>query len=148
MIAFDDFFNQRTDEGMEIEALNGHQLYQLIYSEGKESPVVYLTDKSGAKGRSNHNHFTRIYKYLIRSTRISSQDLIDALLIAFEPAKAILVGSILHWCANAPIVFPTLFRSACRQLLESEDGTRTSATRYLATASRQLDVQMVTAFSE
>ena len=46
---------------------------------------------------------------------------------AFEPAKAILIGSILQRCANALIVFPTLSKSACRHLLESEDGMRTSA---------------------
>ena len=59
--------------------------YHLIYTgQDNQSAVVSLTPEAREKGSSNTNHFTKIYKYLIHPSRFSSDDLVDALMIAFN----------------------------------------------------------------
>ncbi len=70
------------------EITDSRTLYHYIYTEKENSsPVVHLTQAASKKGSSPANHFSKIYKYLLRPTRISPNDLIEALLIAFPPAK-------------------------------------------------------------
>ncbi|MEM9569766.1 MAG: hypothetical protein AAF900_02365 [Bacteroidota bacterium] len=59
--------------------------YHLIYTgQDDQNAVVSLTPEAREKGSSNTNHFTKIYKYLIHPSRFSSDDLVDALMIAFN----------------------------------------------------------------
>ena len=59
--------------------------YHLIYTgQDNQNAVVSLIPEAREKGSSNTNHFTKIYKYLIHPSRFSSDDLVDALMIAFN----------------------------------------------------------------
>lgn len=97
----EDYFFERTQDGRykvrkfeEVTAMVNEKCkklqdnkarYHLIYTgESERNPVVSLTAEAREKGSSNTNHFTKIYKYLIHPTRFSSDDLVDALMIAFN----------------------------------------------------------------
>lgn len=74
------------DNGPKCKPLQDNKArYHLIYTgQDDQHAVVSLTPEAREKGSSNTNHFTKIYKYLIHPSRFSSDDLVDALMIAFN----------------------------------------------------------------
>ncbi len=78
---FDQLLQNLAQEEIPIKKLNREALYHQVYGDKEDSDaVVQLTSLAARRGRGHANHFSRIYKYLITASRISPDDLTDALL--------------------------------------------------------------------
>ncbi|MEM9737799.1 MAG: hypothetical protein AAF770_01740 [Bacteroidota bacterium] len=88
VISFTQLLHNMEQAGIAMKKLDHAQLYHKVYSqEASENPIVLLSSHATRRGRSYHNHFTQIYKHLIRSSRISATDLTEALLVSFNKAE-------------------------------------------------------------
>lgn len=59
------------------------KIYDLVYSESRKSKaVVWVTDKVKRRGRGLNNNFTKIYRYLIKSSEITEETFKHSLIVA------------------------------------------------------------------
>lgn len=70
-------------QGINLSEVTSENLYDLVYSESRKSKaVVWVTDKVKRRGRGLNNNFTKIYRYLIKSSEITEETFKHSLIVA------------------------------------------------------------------
>lgn len=71
------------DTNSKPQQLSPEELYKVVYSDKKENkPVVLTTDKITRTRKALSNNFSKIYRYLLKSSEINEDEFKRALLIA------------------------------------------------------------------
>ncbi len=83
IINFQELQSNLLIQNINFQELSKDSLYDLVYSESKKTQaVVWITDKVKRKGRALNNNFTKIYRYLLKSSEITDEDFKKSLIIA------------------------------------------------------------------
>mgnify|MGYP001576251456 CR=1 FL=1 len=83
IINFQEVQSNFLTQDINFQELTKENLYDLVYSESKKTKaVVWITDKVKRKGRSLNNNFTKIYRFLLKSSEITDDDFKKSLITA------------------------------------------------------------------
>jgi len=83
IINFQEVQSNFLTKDINFQELSKENLYDIVYSESKKTQaVVWITDKVKRKGRALNNNFTKIYRYLLKTSEITDNDFKKALITA------------------------------------------------------------------